>query len=159
VDGLALGDAVVLEQRLGVLPAGEAADLDLAVLGAKVDLDDAVEVGAAAVAKDGALHVGGLDLLAAQDELALGRDNGLGDVDAVAVRLAREAEDDADGVFLGRGLDGGHGLALEINRVVDVPRLQLKVDGPCPGRPGQMFHLGGGSICLSVCLTYQTQAG
>lgn len=105
VDGRALGDGVVLEQRLGVLPAGHGADLDLAQGRAKVELGRGGQVVPGPVAKDGALHVRRLDLAALHDELALRRDDCLGDIRAVCGRALRKAQHHGDVVLSGGSKD------------------------------------------------------
>ena len=65
---------VVAQQRLSVLPAVEAADVDVGQLGAG---GDGLERLALAVAVVGALDVGGLDLAAVVDDDTLFVDEGL----------------------------------------------------------------------------------
>jgi hypothetical protein len=55
VEDFALAVGVVLEEGLGVLPAGEGADFEGADGAAEIDGDDVVEVGAGSIAEYGAL--------------------------------------------------------------------------------------------------------
>lgn len=112
VDGLALRYAVVLEQRLRVLPARQHADLDRAEPRAEIHLGDVGQVVAGAVAEDRPLHVRRLDLAPVQHELALRRDDGLRDVEAVRGAALREPERYGDRVLLGCRFDRFHFLSF-----------------------------------------------
>lgn len=76
---------VVLEQRLAVLPAREAADLDHANVAAKVNVDDIVEIVTRAFAEDGAFHMSWLELAAVHGNMTLRGNDDLGDVEAVCI--------------------------------------------------------------------------
>lgn len=92
VDGRALGDSVVLEQRLGVLPAGHGADPDPAQGRPKVELGRGGQVVPGPVAEERALLVRRLDLAPLHNKLALRRDDGLGNVRAVCGRALRKTQ-------------------------------------------------------------------
>lgn len=102
VNILPLRGRVILEQRLTVLPAREAADA-LAQLGVG-DVDETVPRG---VAEDGALHVCGFQLAAGRQQLAVGVDDGLRDVHRVVVVLGETQRHD-DAVLRRARLDRPH---------------------------------------------------
>jgi len=152
VDLLPLRNSVVLEQRLCVLPAGKTPDLDFTVVSTKVDLDHVAQVSARAVAKDGALHVRGLEFASVGEHVALRRDDGLGDVDAVGGGLLGEAQDHGDGVLFCCGFEEVHFRGADGEGVVDVAGLHFDVDRAGPGMGGQdecWGDEGGGRLTIS----------
>lgn len=102
VDLLALRRGVVLQQRLGMFPAGETSDA-LARLG-RHHIEQAV---AAAVAKHGALDVRGLQLAAVHQQRPVRVDDRLRDVQRVVVVLGKAQHND-DAVLPRARLDGPH---------------------------------------------------
>lgn len=103
VDGRALEDGVVLEQRLGVLPADHGADPHPAQGRPEVELGRGCQVVPGPVAKERALHVRRLDPAPLHNELNLQRDDGLGDIRAVCGRALCEAQNHGDFVLFRGG--------------------------------------------------------
>jgi hypothetical protein len=126
VDLLLLRRGVVLQQRLAMFPAREAADAL-----AELRLNHVDQIVAASVAEDCALHVRGLQLPAVHQELAVGVDHGLGDVERVVV-VFREAERDDHVVLLGTSLNGAHFGRVDGQGILDLARCQSRVDGAVP---------------------------
>lgn len=102
MDLLAQARRMVLQQRLAMFPARQRAHAAHAL-----DVHHVVQAGAARVPEHGAFHVRGLEFAALHDDLALGGDDALRDVQAVVVVLG-EAEDDGDVGGLRGGADLGH---------------------------------------------------
>lgn len=125
VDLLLLGDGVVLQQRLDVLPAGQRTDTR------ERELADALQAVTGRVAKDGALHVRGLHLAAVDLDLAVLADESLRNEEGVVVVL-REAEGYGNVVRLCAGLNGAHFRGVDSERVLDVLDVEVEVDETRP---------------------------
>lgn len=83
------------------------------------------------VTENRALHVGGLHLAAVDLNLAVGADEGLGDVQGVVVVLG-EAQRDGDGVLAGAGPDRVHLGRGHPERVLDVLDVDVEVHRAAP---------------------------
>lgn len=109
-----LGVSMVPEKRLSVFPAVQASDLSNSW-----DIHDIEKRGSASVAEHGPLHVSGLDLAPDLLDLAIGTDQGLRDVQRLAIVLG-EAELDRDLVLFGCGAEELHLGGIDLEGVCNV---------------------------------------
>lgn len=113
VDLLSLAHVEGLEEGVHVLPAVELAQPS------ELGLGDGLEGVAGAIAVDELLDVGGLDLAAVVDDVALWVDEGLGEVQGGVVDLG-EAKRDVDLVIAGCAADAAHLLRVDGEGVLPV---------------------------------------
>lgn len=113
VDLLPLGDVQGLEEWVHVLPAVELSQP------AELRFGDGLEGVTGAIAVDELLNVGGLDLAAVVNDVALRVDEALGDVARRVVDLG-EAKRDVNLVVAGRSADAAHLLRVDGEGVLPV---------------------------------------
>lgn len=125
VNLLALRICVVFQQRLDVFPARESADAS------NVRIHDTAKTITGRVTKDSSLHMRGLDFLSGHEDLPVGVNSRLRDIQTI-VDILREAEHDDDFVRGGGGLDLGHLRGVELQRVAHVCCCHLWVNRAIP---------------------------
>ncbi len=123
---LTLGESVILEQRLDVFPARQAADLSNIR-----NVNDFCKAAARCISKDSPFHMRGLHLTPGHSKLPGVVNESLGDVDRVAISL-RETERDIDLVFGSGFTDLFHLGAFNLERVLDIFDIEVEVYGSTP---------------------------